>query len=583
MSGSYKVIRSLLNLAPSLKWLEIDKSKQVVGVEEEDEMWSDGEEQIEQEVALLHHSWDNVEAFILSRPFAFATENLFRIKNSFPNLLLLGSMENWNGSINEEILDKFAIQNGDVKLIFKNRIYNGSGSASSKFNPWKYIYVNDVGCTPPSKNKVELRPKKALQCMRQYSNEDEKTNGVGEEDGSSQLIVSPSVSEKSKCGAFEWGWRSSGNLDIFAVKSSSSRKSMASSISQPSTAINLRNSISFQDLIENGFEIPEHRIYDDEDDSSTTSCESSLSEEEEVSVVENAGAAQSEPLTPDSSSDFTSTKLRYSVSFEDEQQISLDEENRDCSDEDSDGWEYEDEDQSLTTKDLSALGNNDTQLGLAFKTEPILLVDGEENCLSSQSENPEGSMTLCSSSSGSSWSLTSDDLKLSDEEEKEDLKEGESENNYDIQLLKTKDELYSQMKENENENPARVLEDQQIDDRNSDEFEMEDRNSQEEESVNKNLNSNQEYDMEEGESVQEVEENADVEEEEDNKEEEGSDEGEVEYDLEWYWDYESKAWLRCDPSEWEVEDWNQEEEEEKEMPEKTKNGGDAISSLNQGW
>ena len=39
---------------------------------------------------------------------------------------------------------------------------------------------------------------------------------------------------------------------------------------------------------------------------------------------------------------------------------------------------------------------------------------------------------------------------------------------------------------------------------------------------------------------------------------------EVEYDLEWYWDYEEKTWKRCDPSAWDEEDWDDWESEEED-------------------
>ncbi|TRY70875.1 hypothetical protein TCAL_10313, partial [Tigriopus californicus] len=42
--------------------------------------------------------------------------------------------------------------------------------------------------------------------------------------------------------------------------------------------------------------------------------------------------------------------------------------------------------------------------------------------------------------------------------------------------------------------------------------------------------------------------------EDDDEESEVGGESDVEYDLEWYWDYQDKTWKRCDPSEWDLEE-----------------------------
>ena len=90
--SSYKVIWSLLSLAPSLTWLEIDRlvsnqDEKEEGEEQKDEMWN-------REKFKGHLQHPELEAFILSRSLAFDTENLFKLKKYFfPNLSLLGPLE----------------------------------------------------------------------------------------------------------------------------------------------------------------------------------------------------------------------------------------------------------------------------------------------------------------------------------------------------------------------------------------------------------------------------------------------------------------------------------------------------------
>ena len=180
--GSYKVLRSLLELAPSLKWLEVDKEEKKQGehdVLEQDMMLKEDDEhngtigsQLGKKVRCRQQFFPELEAFILSRPFALATESLFRFKKDFfPNLTLLGPMENWNGHINRGIFDRFNQQHPDVKLIYQNKVYlpaqrlsGSSRLAEDKFNPWKYKYVNDVSCCRPSKKAAAAAPVQ-LKCL----------------------------------------------------------------------------------------------------------------------------------------------------------------------------------------------------------------------------------------------------------------------------------------------------------------------------------------------------------------------------------------------------------------------------------
>lgn len=46
------------------------------------------------------------------------------------------------------------------------------------------------------------------------------------------------------------------------------------------------------------------------------------------------------------------------------------------------------------------------------------------------------------------------------------------------------------------------------------------------------------------------------------------DDSDVEYDLEWYWDYQDKTWKRCDPSEWDLEESKETSHQTKPIDEK---------------
>ena len=497
---------SLLDIAPSLKWLEIGKAEQLL--EEDNGVW---------DIAHIRRNvHSELEAFILSSQFAFEDRCLSSLEAYFPNLFLIGPMEFWNGHISLDCLSSFSFQHPSIKLIHCHKIYIPIHQGCLSFvDPWKHKYVTNVGCTP-SKSKAsnrfprgplrsngprELEPEAFEEENVQNSPADLKSNEV-------ELRKKPS----SPPPAFEWGWKSSGKLNIFSSNNIKSGDANSNCESHPSNPCwNVRNSISFQDLISNGFEIPEHgnKYGCDTDSSSSASSEGEGDEEcyestddkrlrEAViakSVKETKFQNSVDALPPDGALE----NFDMVTPFDEPTDIPK---------------------PSLLGMKNKATGNVKSDLSNGISETKLVPEFSDEDHLEAETGDED---TICGSSlASSSWSFTSLDLETPDQQvltrevKKLDLENDDDDDDHDIDI-----DCYAK-----SNTKQAVLE-----------------------------NSEASGDAAETE--------------------------EVEYDLEWYWDYEEKSWKKCDPNEWNEGDWVdwEAEEEEKEEEEQQEETDGAIREL----